>query len=300
MEIVDFSNLFELVKKQPKRKLVVANGVDEHTLEAVAIAVNKGIVDVLITGNTKQVRENCHLLGLSTGQYTIFDCQTDEEAILTAVRLARLGEADLIMKGFVNTDLFMRAVLNKETGLLPKGALLTHLTMMNSPAYHKPLFFSDVAIIPQPDFEQKKQITKYLVAAAHRFGIKKPKVAFLAATEKVIEKMQACVDAHELKKAWENGAFPDSYCDGPMAFDLAIDKEAVKIKNYQSLVAGDADCLLFPNIESGNVFYKTNTRWCNAEVAAIVAGTTVPTVLSSRGDTTQTKLNSIALAALIG
>ena len=300
MEIGEFSDLFEQVKNYPKRNMVVANGVDLHTLEAVSEAVEKGIVNALITGKETAIRPQCRKVGLNDDQYSVFECSTDVVAVETAVSLVRSGKADLIMKGFVNTDTFMHAILNKQEGLLPKGGLLTHIAMLKNKAYHKPVFVSDVAIIPAPDFEQKKQITNHLIAVAHRFGIAQPKVAFIAATEKVIEKMQACTDAYELKKAWEGGAFPEAICDGPMALDLAIDSEAAIIKNYKSLVAGDADCLLFPNIESGNVFYKMNTRWCSAEIAAIVIGTMVPTVLSSRGDTMQTKLNSIALAALMG
>jgi phosphate butyryltransferase len=204
------------------------------------------------------------------------------------------------MKGLVSTDVFMKAILNKEQGLLPEGALLTHVAMLNNNIYHKPLFVSDVAILPLPSLEQKKQMTHYLIEVAHKAGVAKPKVAFLAATEKVIAKMPACADAAELKKLWEAGAFNGSICDGPMALDLAVDKHAAEVKQFLSPVAGDADCLLFPNIESGNVFYKANTKFCNAIAAAIVMGTKVPTVLSSRGDSTDTKFYSIALAALIG
>ncbi|HPR32861.1 MAG TPA: phosphate acyltransferase, partial [Prolixibacteraceae bacterium] len=139
-----------------------------------------------------------------------------------------------------------------------------------------------------------------LIAVAHRLGVSEPRVAFLAATEKVIPKMPATVEARELKRMWEKGVFPQSVCDGPLALDLAIDAESAAVKEFDSPVAGQADCLLFPNIESGNVFYKTNTKLCGAQTAAIVMGTSIPAVLSSRGDTMDTKLNSIALAAKIG
>lgn len=299
MVINDFSSIFELVKQHQKRHLVVANGVDMHTLEAVAMAVNEGLVSLTLTGNKQLIRENCDQIEFSSQNYQVIDCENEITAIAKAVALARSGKVDLIMKGLVNTDSFMRAVLNKEKGLLPLGALLTHVTLLINKAYHKPLLLSDVAIIPVPTLDQKIQITKYLIQVAQRFGIEKPKVAFIAASEKVIRKMPACTDAFELKKNWLQGDFPNSVCDGPMGLDLAIDMESVKIKGYESAVAGDADCLLFPNIESGNVFYKTNTKFCDVEIAAIVMGTSVPTVLSSRGDSTKTKLNSIALAAMI-
>jgi phosphate butyryltransferase len=300
MEQSGFSFIFEKLKNIPLRRLVVANGVDLHTLEAVRRAVDEEIVSVIITGAKETVSDNCKKAGIAENLYEIVDCGTEEKAVDKAVEIARTGKADLIMKGLVSTDVFMKAILNKEKGLLPKGALLSHVAMLNSNVYHKPLFVSDVAILPLPSLEQKKQMTKYLIEVARRTGIIRPKVAFLAATEKVIAKMPACADAAELKKMWGEGIFDNSICDGPMALDLAVDKHAAEVKNFSSPVAGDADCLLFPNIESGNVFYKVNTKFCNASAAAIVMGTQVPTVLSSRGDSTDTKFYSIALAALIG
>ncbi|MBN2805611.1 MAG: hypothetical protein JXR22_03055 [Prolixibacteraceae bacterium] len=300
MNSLDFSGLFQAVKHVEKRRLVVANGIDVHSLEAVAIAAKMGIVTVTITGNPTLIHESCHALSLSEDLYQIVPAENETAAVAAAVAMARNGTANLIMKGMISTDLFMKAILNKELGLLEKGSLLTHLTMMINPNYHKPLLLSDVAIIPLPALEQKIQICRYLIETAHRLGIHRPKVAFIAATEKVIEKMPATTDAFVLKQMWEQGLFAESACDGPMALDVAIDHEAAQIKNIASEVAGDADCLLFPNIESGNVFYKVNTKLCQSKTAAIVVGTKVPTVLSSRGDDTDTKLNSIALAALLG
>ena len=300
MEIMDFSFLFEAAGKRAKRRLVVANGVDRHTLEAVVDAVKLGIVEVTITGNSELIKTQCSQLGLDESNYQVIHCSSENNAVETAVQMARSGEANLIMKGLISTDQFMKAILNKEIGILPPKTLLTHITLMKNPAYHKPLLISDVAIIPQPTFEQKKQITTYLIHAAHKLGIAVPKLAFIAATEKVIEKMPATTDARDLKALWKQGAFSGSICDGPMALDVALDAESAQIKGIVSDVAGDADCLLFPNIEAGNVFYKTNTKLINASIAAIVMGTMVPAVLSSRGDTMQTKLNSIAFAAMLG
>ena len=299
MKINDFSILFERIKGKKKKHLVVANAVDLHTIDAVSEAVYKDFVSLTLTGNKDTIFKNCKKIGFKSSQYSILHCETEDFAISTAVEMAHKGSADMIMKGLVNTDSFMRAILNKEKGLLPPDTLLTHVTMLINKVYHKPLFISDVAIIPNPTLEQKKQITNYLIQVANQFGIIKPKVAFIAASEKVLKSMLACTDAIQLKQLWEAGYFSDSICDGPMGLDLAIDLDSAKIKGFNSPVAGDADCLLFPNIESGNVFYKTNTKFCNAEVGAIVMGTKVPTILSSRGDTTKTKLNSIAMAAMI-
>lgn len=300
MEVSDFSFLFDAAQKQVKRRLVVANGVDMHSLEAVALAVKMGIIEVTITGNEKLIADSCNELNLRPDSYQVVHCEDEMTAVEKAVEMARSGKANLIMKGLISTDLFMKAILNKEKGILPPETLLTHVTLLKNPNYHKPLLISDVAIIPSPDLNQKKQITSYLIEAAHKLGINRPKVAFIAATEKVIAKMPATTDAQALKEMWQNGEFAESVCDGPMALDVAIDKESAEIKHIHSEVAGDADCLLFPNIEAGNVFYKTNTKLIASTIAAIVMGTMVPTVLSSRGDTTETKLNSIALAAMLG
>lgn len=300
MAFSDFDKLFDSLKKEKKRHLVIANGIDAHSIEAASFAQDKGLVDVTITGKKELFEEQCHLINILTSKFTLIDCISEEEAILKAVELVRAKKADLIMKGLVNSDRFLKALVNKQKGLLVPGTLLSHITLILNLVYGKPLLVSDVAIIPQPSFEQKVKMTEYLIDVAHKLGIEQPKIAFIAATEKIIPSMIATVDAGMLKELWQKGEFPGSICDGPMGLDIAIDKESALIKNFISPVAGDADCLLFPNIESGNVFYKTNTKLCGAQTAAIVIGTLVPAILSSRGDSMETKLNSIALAALIG
>jgi phosphate butyryltransferase len=203
------------------------------------------------------------------------------------------------MKGLVSTDKYMRAILNKETGLMPPKAVLSHVTVMENPNYHKLLVCSDVAVIPQPDLSQKIALTNYVINVARALGIDTPKVALVAASEQVLPKMEACVDATIISKMADRGQIKNAYVDGPLAIDVAIDMESVEIKKLESKVAGDADCLVFPNIESGNVFYKTNTKLANAELGAFVVGAKCPAILSSRGDSVLTKLYSIALAALV-
>jgi phosphate butyryltransferase len=297
--VKEFNSIFNKLKEKPIRRLVVANGIDSHSIEAAYTAQEMGWVTVSITGNTELIKQQCGLIGINPGVFDLIDCAGDDEAIGLAVDMARSGRAGLIMKGLVSTDLFMKAILNKVTGLLTPGTLLTHVTLMKTPNYPKPLLVGDVAIIPLPTLDQKIIITNHLIDIAHKIGNENPGVAFIAATEQVIQRMPATTDAHKLKELWQQGYFPGSVCDGPMGLDLAIDCESATIKNYNSPIAGQADCLLFPNIESGNVFYKTNTKFCGAHTAAIVVGTMVPTILSSRGDSMETKLNSIALAALV-
>jgi phosphate butyryltransferase len=222
----------------------------------------------------------------------------ENKAALTAVEYVSKGEGDILMKGLCSTDKYMRAILNKDVGLLPPKAILSHITLMSSSAYHKLLLFSDIAVIPAPDLKQKMAMCGYLIKAAKSLGIEKPKVAVIAATEQMSPGMQACVDAAILSKMADRGQIAGAYVDGPLAVDVAIDEEAKEIKKVSGPVAADADCLLFPNIEAGNVFYKTVGKFTNSQLAAMVVGAKVPCVLSSRGDTTETKLNSIALAAL--
>jgi phosphate butyryltransferase len=207
--------------------------------------------------------------------------------------------ADFIMKGLVSTDKYMRAILNKEQGLLPPKAILSHVTVMECVNYHKLLVVSDVAVIPVPDVEQKIAIVKYVAQTARTLGIARPKIVLLSATEQVLPKVPSSVEAAIIAKMGERGQLGEMEIDGPFALDVAIDAEAAAIKGVTSPVAGDADCLVFPNLDAGNIFYKTNTKLANTRVGAILMGASVPSVLSSRGDSVDTKLNSIALAALL-
>ena len=178
------------------------------------------------------------------------------------------------------------------------GATLSHVTVIEVERYPKLIVCGDVAVLPAPELKEKIAITRYQIAVAQALGIGQPKVAIIAATEQVLYKMQACVDAAIIAKMADRGDIKGALVDGPLALDVAVDPEAVAIKGLKSPVAGDADCLVFPNIESGNVFYKTCTKLAGAELAGLVVGARVPCVLTSRGDTAKSKLYSIALAAL--
>ncbi len=299
MAISKLDQLFDLVKANGKKRLVAAYAVDDHTVTAVSKAVDLGIVDATLVGDTEMIQKVCEQEQIDINKFKIVQEKDDTKAAQMAVKLINAGEGDLLMKGLVSTDKYMRAILNKENGLMPgPKAMLTHIALLQNPFYHKLLVASDIAIIPAPDLKQKTTICNYLISTARSIGVEKPKVAVLAATEQMSAGMQACVDAALLAKMSDRGQIKGGYVDGPLALDVAIDKEACEIKGVGGPVAGDADCLLFPNIESGNIFYKMHTKFCKGEVAAMVVGARVPCVLSSRGDTTKTKLNSIALAAL--
>ncbi|MCF0177532.1 MAG: phosphate butyryltransferase, partial [Bacteroidales bacterium] len=241
----------------------------------------------------------CNNEGIDISIFNIVDNKDELSSIAGAVALINAGQGDVLMKGLCSTDKYMHAILNKETGLVPPKAVLSHVSVLQNPNYHKLIILGDMAVIPAPDLKQKIAITNYLVGTAKALGIAKPKVAFVAATEQMLPAMQACVDAAILAKMCDRGQIKGCLGDGPLALDVALNPEAVAIKKLVSSVAGDADCLLFPNIESANVFYKSNSQLIkDVKQAAVVAGAKAPCVLSSRADSIDTKLNSIALAAL--
>lgn len=297
--ITNFEQIYERLRSKSKKRLVAAWSVDDHTITAAYKAVQMGIVDATLVGDTEMIRQVCRNENIDPSVFTIIHNDNELNSIAQAVGMVREGQGDILMKGLCSTDKYMRGILNKERGLLPPKAVLSHVCVLGNPNYHKLIILGDMAVIPLPDLNQKIAITKYLVNTAKALDIAKPKVALLAATEQMLPGMQACVDAAIIAKMIERGQIPGCVGDGPLALDVAISAEAAAIKKLQSPVAGDADCLLFPNIESANVFYKVNSQLCkDVKQAAIVAGAMAPCVLSSRADSIDTKLNSIALAAL--
>ena len=299
MRINTLDDLLRAVKDRPRKRLVVAWANDAHTLEAVNAAVEAGLVEAILVGDEPVMVKGCADLGLPRERFRMIHTATDAEAAIQAVAMVRAGEADLLMKGLLGTDKYMRAILNKELGLLDPGAILSHVTVMEHPGHPKLLIAGDVAVIPEPDFREKLAILGYLVQTAKALGIETPKVAVLSISEQVQPKLRSSAEAAQLTQMAARGEIKGALVDGPMALDGAIDPESARIKGMGGPVAGDADCLLFPNIEAGNVFYKAGTKLGGAEIAALVAGARVPCVLSSRGDTARTKLCSIALAALL-
>lgn len=297
--ITTFDQIFEELRSKSKKRLVAAWGVDDHTITAASKAVELGLVEATLVGDADMIAKVCEAEKINPALFKIVDNKDELSAIAQAIDLINAGEGDILMKGLCSTDKYMRGILNKERGLLPPKAVLSHVSVLQNPNYHKLIILGDMAVIPAPDLKQKEAIAKYLIGTAKAFGITTPKVAFIAATEQMLSGMQACVDAAILSKMCDRGQIKGCVGDGPLALDVALNKEAAAIKKLNSTVAGDADCLVFPNIESANVFYKSNSMLMKGVLqAAIVAGAKVPCVLSSRADSIQTKLNSIALAAL--
>ena len=297
MIVNKLEQLFDILRSKTKKRLVAAFANDAHTIEAVSMAIDMGIVDGVLVGDEAIIKKVCAEHKIDPSKFRIVQEADEMKAATKAVELINKGEGDVLMKGLVSSDKYMRAILNKETGLMPPKATLTHVTVVQVPTYPKLLIVGDVAIIPAPDLAQKIAITDYLIKTAHSLGIENPKVAILAATEQMSASMPACVDAAIIAKMADRGQIKGAIVDGPLALDVAIDPESAQIKKVSGGVAGDADCILFPNIESGNVFFKTCTKLAKGELGAMVMGAKVPCVLTSRGDSVQSKMFSIALAA---
>lgn len=298
--LTSFDQIFEELRNRgSRRRMIAAWGVDGHTIAAASRAIDLGLADVTLVGDENMIAEACKAENVDMNKFAIVHNPVELQAVAQAVRMIREGQGDFLMKGLCSTDKFLRAILNKETGLLPPKGTLTHCTTLEIPSYHKLLFVGDVAVIPAPDLKQKQVIMECLVRTAKAVGVEKPKVAIIAATEQVLGSQPATIDAALLAKMADRGQIKGCIADGPLALDVAIDQESVDIKGLVSPVAGDADCLLFPNIESGNVFYKANSKLVQGvRQSGILVGAMVPCVLSSRADSIDTKLNSIAIAAM--
>lgn len=295
-------HLDELVAKakaRGKRRLIVAYGQDSHTLEAVNDAIEAGIVDVTIVGDPQEIEKVCKAEGIDMSRFEIVPETVDVNCVRIAVQMISEGKGDVLMKGLVSTDKYMRGILSKEFGLVPPKGVLSHVAVLQIPAYHKLLTIGDVAVIPYPDFGQKTAIAKYIIQTAKKLEIDVPKMACIAPSEQLLPSVQSSIEAAMIAKMGERGQLGSKvYIDGPLALDVAVNKEAAQTKKLDNPVVGDADCLLFPNIDAGNVFFKACTKFGGAELAAMVVGAKVPCVLTSRGDSRKTKMYSIALACL--
>ncbi|MBD3285837.1 bifunctional enoyl-CoA hydratase/phosphate acetyltransferase [candidate division WOR-3 bacterium] len=299
MSIKKLAKLVEKVKGLPKMRVSVAAGEDPHTIEAVARGVNEGMIDATMTGHASKIKKVASEYDIDPSIFNIVDTPDEKTAAVKAVEIVNAGDADFLMKGLVGSATYMRAILNKEKGLLPPKSTLSHVTILEVPSYHKLLIGTDVAVLIAPDLGEKVAMIGYAVDIAHRLDIERPKVAVIGAVEKVNPKMCATVEAAVLTQMNRRGQIKGCVVDGPLAMDLAVSKESREIKGVDSEVAGDADVLVFPDIEAGNIFYKACAYLAEAKLAAIVTGAKVPCVLTSRADSEDSKFYSIALAALM-
>lgn len=291
-----FQRLLLEVKGRKRKILSVACAQDEDVLKAVEEARKIGIIDAILVGDKTNILEILNELNISSKNYKIEDIKNIEEASQFAVELVSKGKADIVMKGIVDTSIILKAVLNGEKGLRIEGNLLSHIALFHNSNYHKPFIVTDAAMNIAPTLEDKVKIINNAVKVSKDLGIEIPKVACLCAKEKVSSKMQATIDAEKLQSMNNEGIIKGCIVGGPFALDIAISKEAAEHKGLIHPVAGDADILLAPQIESGNILYKSLTYFSKSESAGLIVGAKAPIVLTSRADSEESKFNSILLA----
>ena len=292
-------DMLKKLKGDKRVTLSVAAAHDEEVLLAIKSAVEMEIITPILIGEENKIREISKEINFDLSKFKIINKGTIEECAETAVKLVSSGEADFAMKGLLDTSVILKAVLNKEWGLRT-DSLLSHVMVYEVPSYDKLLVTTDGGMNIAPDYNQKVKILKNAIEATKPLGLKHIKVACLAAKEKVNSKMQATVDARALQEAGERGEFgKDVTVEGPLAFDLAVSKEAAKVKGFKSKVSGETDIMLMPTIEVGNGIGKALTYFAGAKSAGIIMGAKAQIVLVSRADSHESKLYSIAYGALI-
>jgi phosphate butyryltransferase len=294
-----FEDLLAKVANCSKKTVSVACAQDQPVLEAVKAAKEKGIADAILVGDEAKIREIAASINMDLTDYEIINEPDTFQAALKAVELVHNNKADMYMKGIIDTKGFLKSVLDKEVGLRT-GRPLSHVAVFEVPGHEKLLYLTDVAFMTYPTLEDKVAIINNTVEVVHACGIECPKVAPLAAVEVVNPKMPATVDAAELTKMNEAGEITGCIVDGPLSLDLAIDPEAAKHKGAEGRkIVGDADVLLFPDIHAGNLVYKCLVHTTESKNGCILTGTKAPVILTSRSDTFEVKMNSIALAAVV-
>ena len=294
-----FDDIIKKVSSLEMKKVSVAAAQDEAVLEAVIEAKKRGIADAVLVGDAAKMKEIADARGFDISSFEIIDEPDMMEAALKAVKLAHDGKVDMYMKGLADSKTFLKSILDKEVGLRT-GSALSHVCVFEIPGVEQLLFLTDVAFMTYPTLEEKVSIIKNTIPVANACGVELPKVAPLAAVEVVNPKMPCTLEAAELVKMNEEGTLTGCVIDGPLSLDLAIDAEAAKHKGATDRkIQGDADILLFPDIHAGNLVYKMMVRMDDIKNGCILTGTKVPAILTSRSDTFETKVNSIALAAVV-
>ena len=294
-----FDELISKVKEIPMKKVSVAVAQDSAVLEAVRAAKDRNIADAILVGNEEKIREVAAGIHVDISDFELVNVEDDIEASLAAVKLVHDGKADMYMKGLIDTKHFLKSVLDKEAGLRT-GKPLSHVCVFDVEGIDHLLFLTDVAFIPYPTLEDKVNIINNTLEITKACGIENPKVAPLAAVEVVNPKMPATVEAAELTKMNQDGRITGCIVDGPLSLDLAIDAEAAKHKGATDRpIQGDADILHFPDIHAGNLVYKAMVHTAKLKNGNILTGTKAPVILTSRSDSVEVKVNSLALGAVV-
>ena len=290
-----FAEIIAAARQRGKAKIAVAAAADADVLTAVNAAKNEGIAEAILVGDSAAIRELCRDNGINPDSFEIEHVPDVRMAAKRAAKLVRDGQAKVMMKGLIGTADFMRAVLDKAEGL-GSGRLLSHVVAFEASGYERLMLLSDAAINIAPDLVQKVQIIENALQVSRSIGILKPRIAMLAAVETVTSSMRATEEAAIISKMAERGQIKGCFIDGPLALDNAVSPTAARHKGIGGEVAGRADLLIVPGIEAGNVLYKSLTYFANVKIGGIVVGAASPVVMTSRADSPQAKLNSIALA----
>ena len=294
-----FDELLQKVASIPMKKAAVCVSQDSAVIEAVRAAKDRKIADAILVGDADKTKAIAAELNIDISDFEMIDVKDVTEASLTAVKLVHDGVADLYMKGLIDTKGFLKSVLDKEVGLRT-GKTLSHVCVFDVKGYDRLMFLTDVAFLPYPTLEDKVNIIKNTVEICEAMGVNNPKVAPLAAVEVVNPKMPATVEAEELHQMNLRGEITGCIVDGPLSMDLAIEPEAAKHKGATDRpIQGDADILLFPDIHAGNLVYKAMVHMADEVNGNILTGTAAPVVLTSRSDSMEVKVNSLAVAALV-
>ncbi len=298
--IRSLNQLVEHVKSSgKKKKIAVAYAQDPNTIGAIAKAVKEGFAEAYMVGDKDAITEKAKEENVTPGIFHIVDVKGDVASTHEALRMVKEGEADVLMKGLVGTDKFLKAVLDKQKGLLPEKAVMSYVCAIELPKYHKLLFVTDTAVIPFPGLKQKVAMVNYAVTMAKKFGIQRPKVALIGASEKANPNFPSSMDDAKICKMVERGQIQDCIIDGPLDIFLACDKESVKIKGVPTPVDGDADVLVLPSLEACNSFYKGLMLFGGGELGGLIQGTTKPVVVMSRSESEASKFYCIALSCLM-
>jgi len=294
--ITSFDELVASVKSRPKKIIAVAMAEEEEALQAISNARKEGLADAILVGQKKKIISIAERCQIDLSDFDMVNAESEVQSVVRCIQMVRENFADTIMKGNCATATLLKGVLDKEHGIRT-GKVLSHVAVLQVERYHKLLFMSDGGMNIAPDAEIKIAIIDNAVKTARSFGIRKPKVAMIAAIEKVnYQSMPCTADAAIISKMAERGQIRNCLVDGPLALDNAVSKKACEIKNIKSPIDGDADILLMPNIEAGNVFYKAVSYFGTCKTAGMVVGAKTPIIVASRADNDETKFYSIALA----
>ncbi len=298
-KIRSLKDLLVLAKKLPGQKVLVLAGADqEEGLKSVHAAHRHGLIKPLLIGDKKRIQRMCRSLKIPLRGVEVVDEPDPKLITAKAIEFCREGHANILMKGTVGTATILRAILDRETGI-GRGGLLSNITLFDSPIEKRLMFMSDPAVNINPDVGRKVDMVRNAISVANRLGFTRPKVAILAAIEKINKDMTATVDAAVIAKMGETGQFPNTDVAGPYALDIAVSKRAARTKHIEGPVAGCADILLCPDINSANILYKSLVYFAGAEMANALVGVKAPIVMTSRSDSSLTKLYTMALSAVL-